>query len=506
MDALALLAHGLASAITPQALLYCFLGALVGTIVGVIPGLGPITAIALLIPLSFGLDPVLALILMSGIYYGAMYGGSITSVLINTPGEVANAVTTIDGYQMAKQGKAGAALATSAVGSFVGGIFAMAGLVLMAPLLTKLAVSFAAAEYTVLLVAALLLTATMMSGSKLKSMVSLTIGMAIGMVGIDSQTAVPRWTFGSIDLSDGINIAIAAMALFAIPEALRHLSIGNRTPSRRFAMQGSPWMNREQFRRSLGPYGRGSIIGFLAGLLPGLGPTVGTFASYSVEKRWAKRPYRDQIGRGAIEGVAGPETANNAGAGGAMIPMLTLGVPATATTALLLFVFQMYGLQPGPQLFSSDPDLVWTIIASLLIGNAMLLALNLPLVKIFVNLLKIPPPILYAGVLMFTVLGAWASMFSWFGLALLLGIALLGYFMEANGFPLAPAVLAVVLVPLLEDNLRRALAIADGNYLVFVQRPISGTIVAVVLLALAVGGVRAWLRRRGREANEMVPA
>jgi putative tricarboxylic transport membrane protein len=506
MDALQLLLHGLAGAVTPENLLYCFLGALVGTVVGVIPGLGPITAIALLIPLSFGLEPVSALILMSGIYYGAMYGGSITSVLINTPGEVANAVTAIDGYQMAKNGKAGAALATSAVGSFVGGIFAMIGLVLMAPLLTKIAVSFAAAEYTVLLVGALLLTATMMSSSLLKSMISLTIGMAIGMIGIDSQTAVPRWTFGNVDLSEGINIAIAAMALFAIPEALRHLAIGAKSPNKRFAMQGAPWMRREEFKRSLGPYGRGSIVGFIAGLLPGLGPTVGTFASYSVEKRWAKKPYRDQIGRGAIEGVAGPETANNAGAGGAMIPMLTLGVPATATTALLLFVFQMYGLQPGPQLFSDDPDLVWTIIASLLIGNAMLLALNLPLVKVFVNLLKIPPPILYAGVLMFTVLGAWATMFSAFSLILLLAIALLGYFMEANGFPLAPAILAVVLVPLLEDNLRRALAISDGNYLVFIERPISGTIVGVLALLLVVSGLRIVRRNRTRGSKQSVPA
>ena len=272
MDALQLLAHGLASAVTPENLLYCFLGALVGTIVGVIPGLGPITAIALLIPLSFGLNPVAALILMSGIYYGAMYGGSITSILINTPGEVANAVTALDGYQMAKQGKAGAALATSAVGSYVGGIFAMAGLVLMAPLLTNIAVSFAAAEYTVLLIAALLLTASMMSGSFLKSMVSLTIGMAIGMIGIDSQTAIPRWTFGITNLADGVDIAIAAMALFAIPEALRHLAIGDKVPGKRFGMQGPPWMNREEFRRSLRPIWAGIDSGLPGGSFTGIGP------------------------------------------------------------------------------------------------------------------------------------------------------------------------------------------------------------------------------------------
>lgn len=490
MDALNALLDGLGNAMTPTNLWYCFLGVLVGTIVGVIPGLGPITAIALLIPLSFGLDPVSGLILMSGIYYGSLYGGSITSILINTPGEVANAVTALDGYQMAKQGRAGAALATSAIGSYVGGIFAMAGLVLMAPLLTDLAISFGAAEYTVLLLAALLLTAGMMASSPVKSMISLTIGMAVGTIGLDSQTTVARWTFGNPQLFDGLNLAIVAMAMFAIPEALRHLAIGEKNPNRRLTVQGPPRMSREEFRRSLGPYGRGSVVGFLAGLFPGLGPTVGTFASYSVEKRWAKLPYRKQIGHGAIEGVAGPETANNAGAGGAMVPMLTLGIPATATTALLLFVFQTYGLQPGPQLFASDPDLVWTIIASLLIGNTMLLALNLPMVKIFVNLLKIPPPILYASVLLFTVIGAWATTFNAFALSVLLAVALLGYFMEANGFPLAPAVLAIVLVPLLEENLRKALIVSNGDYLVFVERPISGSILGLVAAVVIFGQAR----------------
>lgn len=503
MESLSFLLDGLGSAMTPQNLLFVFLGVMIGTIVGVIPGLGPITAIALLIPLSYGLEPVTALILMSGIYYGAMYGGSITSILMNTPGEAANAITVIDGYKMAKAGRAGAALATAAIGSYVGGMFALAGLVLMAPLLTRLALSFGSAEYAVLLFMALLLTSTLMSSSRLKGLISVAIGMIIGMVGIDGQSTVERWTFGVPQLMDGIDLAITAMALFAIPEALRWLARGQNQNHERFVVQGPTRMTRTEWRRSLPSYGRGSVVGFLAGIFPGLGPTIGTFASYAVEKRFARKQYRDEMGHGAIEGVAGPETANNAGAGAAMIPMLTLGIPATATTALLLFVFQMYGLQAGPQLFETEPDLVWTIIASLLVGNTMLLLLNLPLVRVFVLLLKIPPPILYASVLLFTAVGAWATAFSPFALLVLLAIGLLGYFMEVNGFPLAPAILGLVLVPLLETNLRRTLLLSDGSYLVFLQRPVSASILALVVVILVVAQLRRWRARVKEEKQEV---
>lgn len=502
MDSLGYLMQGLGAALTPENLLFVFIGVSIGTIVGVIPGLGPITAIALLIPLSYGLEPVTALILMSGIYYGAMYGGSITSILMNTPGEAANAITVIDGYKMAKNGRAGAALATAAVGSYAGGLFALAGLVLMAPLLTSLALSFGAAEYTVLLFMALTLTATLLSGSRVKGLISVAIGMIIGLIGIDPQSTVERWTFGVPELMGGIDLAITAMALFAIPEALRWLARGQQENYERFAMQGPPRMNREEFRRSLPSYGRGSIVGFLAGIFPGLGPTIGTFASYSVEQRLARKEYRDQLGEGAIEGVAGPETANNAGAGGAMIPMLTLGIPATATTALLLFVFQMYGLQAGPQLFETDPDLVWTIIASLLVGNTILLLLNLPMVRAFVQLLRIPPPMLYTGVLLFTAVGAWAASFSAFSLGMLLAVGLVGYFMEANDLPLAPAILGLVLVPLLETNLRRALLLSDGSFMVFLERPVSASILALVAVVTVVAQIRRWrVRARVREPD-----
>jgi putative tricarboxylic transport membrane protein len=506
MDALSGLLTGLAGAVTPENLMFVFLGVLIGTIVGVLPGLGPITAIALLIPLSFGLEPASGIILLSGIYYGAMYGGSITSILIRTPGEVASAVTSLEGYQMARRGRAGAALATSAVGSYIGGVVAVLGLVLVAPLLIKIAVSFGAAEYTVLLIGALALTASLMSGSRLKALISIAVGMCIAMVGIDPQSSVERWTFGSLELSDGFDIALLAMALFAIPEALRQLSVGQKTPNAQVAVKGRTWMTEQDLRLSAPAYGRGTLVGFFSGLLPGLGPTLGTFASYSLEKRVASNERRKFFGKGAIEGVAGPETANNAGVGAAMIPMLTLAVPGSATTALLLFVFQMYGLQPGPQLFDSDPGLVWTIVASMLVGNTMLLVLNLPMVKAFVKLLKVPPPLLYGGVIAFTVLGAYALTFSVFSLLMLLAVGLLGYAMQENGFPLTPAILAAVLAPLLEDNLRRTLVISNGDWLVFLQRPISLTLLILIILGMAVPALFKLRRKYSSPAPEGVPA
>ncbi|MDF2822800.1 MAG: tripartite tricarboxylate transporter TctA [Mycobacterium sp.] len=499
MDALTALLGGLASAVTPQNLVFVFLGVLIGTVVGVLPGIGPITAIALLIPVSFGLEPASGIILLSGIYYGAMYGGSITSILIRTPGEVASAVTALDGYQMARQGRAGAALATSAVGSFIGGTVAVFGLVLMAPLLVRIAVSFGAAEYTVLLTGALVLTVSLVSGSRLKALISITIGMCIATVGLDPQTSVPRWTFGSLELSDGVDIALLAMALFAIPEALRQLTVGHRHRDTDVSVRGRAWMTRQDLALSAPAYGRGTLVGFASGLLPGLGPTLGTFASYSLEKRVASEKRRKLFGHGAIEGVAGPETANNAGVGAAMIPMLTLAVPASATTALLLFVFQMYGLQPGPQLFDNDPELVWTIVASMLVGNAMLLVLNLPMVKLFVQLLKVPPPLLYGAVVAFTLTGAYALTFSMFSLFLLLALGLLGFVMQENGFPLTPAILAAVLAPLLETNLRRTLVISNGDWLVFVHRPLCAALLVLILLGTAVPVLLKW--RAGRDAR-----
>ena len=494
MDLFSGLGAGFAEALTPTSLAFAFAGVLIGTVVGVLPGIGPITAIALLIPLSFGMEPVHGLILLSGIYYGSMYGGSITSTLIRTPGEVASVVTAIDGYEMARRGRAGPALATAAIGSFVAGTLATLALMLLSPLLVSLAVAFGAQEYFLLMLLALMMSSTLTTGSRLKAALATLLGLAVGVIGLDPQTGTPRQTFGILQLHDGVDFAIFAMALFAIPEALNNLS-SRGSAERPQPIQGRLWMTREDWRRSTGPYARGSVLGFLIGVLPGVGPSLAAFMSYVMEKRISKR--KDEFGKGAIEGVAGPEAANNAGVGGAMVPLLTLGIPGSATTALLLFVFMMYGLQPGPLLFQSDPGLVWAIIASMYVGNVVLLLLNLPLVGLFVKLLSIPMALLFSGVLAFVVLGAYALSFNIFSMLLLLVFGAIGYFMQEYDFPLAPAVLALVLEPLLETNLRRALDITGGDLTTFLERPTS-----LVLLLVCVGSASLPLMSRARHRNE----
>lgn len=491
------LGAGFAQVLTPENLGWAFLGVLIGTLVGVLPGIGPITAISLLIPLSFGLEPVSGLILLSGIYYGSMYGGSTTSILIRTPGEVASIVTTIDGYEMAKRGRAGPALATAAIGSFVAGTFSTVALMLLAPALASVAVAFGAAEYFLLMLLALSMVSSLSTGSALKALIATLFGLSLAMIGIDPQTSVQRFTFGVLNLSDGLDFALVAIALFALPEAIMNMARRGADPTEQQRIQGRIWMSREDWRRSVGPYARGSVLGFLVGVLPGIGPSLGAFLSYVMEKRISRRP--QEFGRGAIEGVAGPETANNAGVGGALVPLFTLGIPGSATTALLLFVFMMYGLQPGPQLFDTRPDLIYAIIASLYIGNVVLLILNLPLVGFFARLLKTPAVPLYTGVAAFAVLGAYALNFNQFDLFLLLGFGLVGYLMQRYGFPLAPAVLALVLGSLVEQNLRRALNISGGDLTVFFQRPISLALVVVIFLVATLPPlIRAW---RSRQAS-----
>ena len=489
------LGEGFGQALTPENLAFSFLGVLIGTLVGVLPGIGPITAISLLIPLSFGLDPVTGLIFLCGIYYGAMYGGSTTSILIRTPGEVSSIVTTLDGYEMAKQGRAGPALATAAIGSFVAGTISTVALMLLAPALASVALSFGAAEYFLLMLLALSMVSSLTTGSALKALIATLFGLSLAMVGIDSQTSVPRFTFDVLYLNDGIDFALLAIALFALPESL--LNLAQRytgPPPEPEKIEGSILMSREEWRSSVGPWGRGSALGFFIGVLPGIGPSLASFLSYVMEKRISRDP--DRFGKGAIEGVAGPEAANNAGVGGALVPLLTLGIPGSATTALLLFVFMMYGLQPGPQLFDTNPQLVWAIIASLYIGNAMLLVLNLPLVGVFARLLKMPAVLLYTGIMAFAVLGVYALNFSQFDLLMLLGFGIVGYLMQRYGFPLAPAVLALVLGELVEQNLRRALTISDGDVTIFVQRPISLTLLVVIFFVAVLPPLLRLLRSR----------
>jgi putative tricarboxylic transport membrane protein len=481
-DIFARLAEGFGEAFTATNLIFAFCGVLIGTLVGVLPGIGPVTAIALLIPLSFGLDPVSGLILLSGIYYGSMYGGSTTSILIRTPGEVASVVTTLDGYEMAKQGRAGPALSTAAIGSFVAGTFSTLGLMLLAPALASVAIAFGSAEYFLLMLLALAMVSNLTTGSQLKALIATLFGLSVAMVGIDPQTSVQRFTFGVPYLSDGIDFALMAIALLALPEAFTNMAARGTSHLDAQRIQGSIWMTREDWRRSAGPYWRGSILGFLIGVLPGIGPSLASFLSYGLEKRLSKHP--EQFGRGAIEGVAGPETANNAGVGGAMVPLFTLGIPGSATTALLLFVFMMYGLQPGPQLMDTNPELIWAIIASMYIGNVMLLVLNLPLVGLFAQLLKTPPAMLYSGVIAFSVLGAYALNFNVFDMLMLLGFGLVGYLMQRYDFPMAPAVLALVLGILAEQHLRRALSVSNGDLMTFVERPISLALLVFILLVL----------------------
>ncbi len=494
------LATGFDQALTLQNLGYAFIGVLIGTIVGVLPGIGAVTAIALLIPFSFGLDPISGLILLSGVYYGSMYGSSTTAILVRTPGDVASIVTTLDGYEMAKRGRARQALATAAIGSFIAGTFSTIGLMTLAPALASVAIYFGSAEYFLLMILALSMVSSLSQGSALKALIATLFGLVIGTVGTDPQTSVARFTFGTPNLLDGLDFALVAIALFALSEAFRNLA-ADRSASAAEPQQlrGSLWMTREDWRRSAGPYARGSVLGFLIGVMPGIGPALASFVSYSMERRLSKHP--EEFGKGAIEGVSGPETANNAGTGGAMVPLFTLGIPGSATTALLLSVFIMYGLQPGPQMWQTNPTLLWAIIASMYIGNVMLLVLNLPLVGVWAALLKIPNIPLYTGVVALSVLGAYSLTYSQFSLFLLFGFGIIGYLMQRYDFPLAPAVLGLVLGALAEGRFREAMLVADGSLATFVERPLSLAILIVIFLVSVLPSLLA-LRKRTRRGSQ----
>ncbi|MET3696630.1 putative tricarboxylic transport membrane protein [Bacillus oleivorans] len=504
MDIFSNIITGFSAVLSLETLAFAFLGVLIGTLTGILPGIGPITAIALLIPLAYGMEPMSGLIMLIGIYYGSMYGGSTTAILVKTPGEVASIVTTLDGYEMAKQGKAGRALSAAAIGSFIAGTLSTIGLMLLAPTLAKAAYYFGSAEYFLLIVLAMTMVSSLTTGSALKAYISTLFGLSIAMVGIDLQTSVPRYTFGIPNLLDGIDFVLIAIALFAIPEALENMA--RKSKSRKMDLQnfkGSKWMTREDWKRSVGPFGRGSVLGFLIGVLPGVGPSLASFLSYGMEKKLSKHP--EEFGKGAIEGVSGPEAANNAGVGGALVPLFTLGIPGSATTALLMLIFMMYGLQPGPGMFDSNPTLLWAIIASMYIGNIMLLVLNLPLVGVFASLLKIPTVPLFVGVVSFSVLGVYGINFNQFDLFLLFGFGLVGYAMQRFGFPLAPAVMALVLGPLLEQNFRRSMEITNGSLLTFVERPISLVISILIVLIVFVPILKTLLKNK-RNKKEHIDA
>lgn len=484
MDAFSSLLHGFGVALTPMNLLWSVVGVTLGTAIGVLPGLGPALTIALLLPVTFQVEPAAAFILFGGIYFGAMFGGSTTSILINTPGESATIVTALEGNKMARNGRGGPALATAAIGSFVAGTIGVLGLTMLAPIVVKIALMFSPADYFALMVLSFVTVSAVLGNSIWRGLTALALGLFVGLIGIDLQTGQARFTFGQMSLLDGIDVVVVCVGLFAVGETLHLASRYRATKEEITAIKGSLWMNREDWGRSWKPWLRGTAIGFPFGSIPAGGAEIPTFLSYFLEKKLSKKP--EEFGKGAIEGVAGPEAANNASAAGVFVPLLTLGLPTSATAAILLSAFQSYGINPGPQLLSSQPDLVWGLIASLYIGNVMLLVLNLPLVGVWVQILKIPTPYLYAGILLFATVGTYGISRSVMDLGILYGVGVLGFFMRRYDFPTSPVIIGMILGPLAEQQFRRAMTISQGDITVFFTRPLSATILTLSLLAILV--------------------
>jgi putative tricarboxylic transport membrane protein len=463
-------------------LLYCFLGCLWGTVVGVLPGLGPLAGLTLLLPLTYYIEPGSAIIMLAGIFYGAMYGGSISSVLLNIPGEAASIVTCIDGHQMARQGRAGPALVICAVGSFVGGTLSVVGLGLFAPMIARLMLDVGPAAEFLLMLLALVMMGSIGSRSMLKTAMMILTGLLIATVGMDQITAHMRFTFGSVHLSDGISFVAMALGLFGISEILLNLEGTVAMVAQRPTLR-SLIPRRADLKEAAMPIARGSLIGFVMGTIPGVSHVISTFLSYSVEKKLSRHPER--FGHGAIAGVAGPETANNATTGSAMIPLTVLGIPAIPATAILLSALMIHGIQPGPELISKHADVFWGLIASMYVGNLILLILNLPLVGLFVNLLRTPYAYLAPAVLVICLIGIYAINASVFDIQVMLVFGLVGYLLRKADFDVAPLLLAVVLGERIEVSLRRALIIADGQWLGLFAGPAARLILLLFLLLFA---------------------
>jgi putative tricarboxylic transport membrane protein len=496
---------GFSVALQPSVLSYAIVGCVIGTLVGMLPGVGPLAGISLLLPATFGLDPTIAIVLLAGIYYGAMYGGSTTSILMRIPGEAASVMTCIDGYAMTLKGRAGAALAIAAIGSFVAGTLSVVGLMLLAPPLAAVALKFGPPEYTALLVLGLLVLAYMSGGAMTKTLAMAALGLFLGLIGIDQMSGFFRFHYGVVELGDGIGIVPVAVGLFGISEIL--LSAGAEEPPPVQAPKlRELFPSREEWRQSIGAIGRGGVLGFLIGIVPGSAHIISSFVSYAVERRLSRHPER--FGQGAVEGVAGPESANNAAASGAFVPMLALGVPSGPIPAVMLAALMVHGIAPGPLLIEQQPALFWGFIASMYVGNVVLLILNLPLVGAFVALLRIPYPYLYPAILVFCVLGVYAVSESVVDVWIMAAMGLLGYVLRKFEFEIAPAVLGLILAPMLEMSFRQSLAMSDGSYAIFLQRPIATTMlgIAVVLLGLALYPVIArradWRRKVGLEHAE----
>lgn len=500
LEDISLLLQGLSISLQPSNLLACVIGVLIGTLVGVLPGIGTISAIALLLPFSYALDSTAALIMFAGIYYGSRYGGSTTSILMNVPGEVSSVVTCLDGYPMAKQGRAGAALAISAIGSFIAGTIGVIGLMLLAPPLAKGALAFGPPEYFSLALTGLIILAKLGGTSALKSALMATFGIMLGTVGMDGLSGISRFTFAFGELDRGLDISIIAMGLFGIGEVLFTLTQPNSQPSIPRVRFRDLYPTREEWKRSIAPILRGGITGFFIGLLPGPSGTISTFASYSLEKRCSKDPSR--FGNGAIEGVAGPESANNAAISGTLIPLLSLGLPFCAATAILLSGFMIHGIIPGPSLINEHPDLFWGLIASMYVGNLLLLVINLPLIGIFVQLLRTPLNILMPLVSVITITGAYTINNSVADVIWVIGFGLLGFLFRRGGFDLGALVLGLVLGPEMERGLIQGLIIVDGSIWSLLTRPLSGTILALGALFLLHSAVKLYRSRPSHTRRE----
>ena len=486
MNTLELLMQGFSTALSVTNLLWALVGCALGTAVGVLPGIGPATTVAMLLPITAKVDITASMIFFAGIYYGAMYGGSTTSILLNTPGETASMVTAMEGNKMAKNGRAGAALATAAIGSFVAGTIATVVVTLFAPVVAEYAVKLGPPEYFLLMVLAFTTVSAVLGKSTVRGLTSLFIGLAVGLIGMDQISGQPRYTGGKAEFLDGIEIVLVAVGLFAVAEVLHAVLFEGKIVETQNKLTRA-MMTRREWRRSWPAWLRGSAIGSPFGCIPAGGTEIPTFLSYATEKKLAKGEDRKEFGTtGAIEGVAGPEAANNATVTTALIPLLTLGIPTSNTTAILLGAFQNYGIQPGPQLFATSAALVWALIASLYVGNLMLLVLNLPMVGLWVKLLKIPKPQLYAGILIFATVGAYGMRQSTFDLFLLYVIGVIGVMMRRFDFPTAPVVVGMILGPLAEAQLRNAMSIGEGKWTVFVERPVSVFLLLVIVAVLIV--------------------
>jgi putative tricarboxylic transport membrane protein len=474
---------GFSVALTPNILLYAFVGCIIGTLVGVLPGVGPLAGISLLLPATFGLNATSAIVLLAGIYYGAMYGGSTTSILMRIPGEAASVMTCIDGYAMTRKGRGGPALAVAAAGSYVAGTVSVVALMLLAPPLASFALRFGPPEYFSLLLLGLLVLAYMSGGSMLKSLAMAALGLLLGMIGIDPMTGFSRFTYGLVELGDGIGVVPVAVGLFGLSEIL--LTAGQPTAPEVIKPRLRELLpSREEWRASLGPIGRGTVLGFLIGIIPGSAHIISSFVSYAVERRLSKHPER--FGQGAIEGVAGPESANNSATSGAFVPMLALGVPSGPIPAVMIAAMMVHGISPGPLLIAQQPELFWGFIASMYVGNVMLLILNLPLVGIFINVLRIPFRLLYPAILVFCILGVYAVNGSVVDVGIMTAMGALGYVLRKFDFETAPIVLGLILAPMLEMSFRQSLSMSSGSYSIFVTRPIAAAMlmVAVALLLL----------------------